>query len=76
VITSVNSVQGLAMAAPSKRSQTADRQGVYAFCPPKAWSYRTEVHQMFKGCNQIIADKPVKIISMILKSIFKCQGDK
>ena len=42
-------------------SKTADRRGVYISALLKLRSYRTEVHQIFKQCRQIIADEPFEI---------------
>ena len=40
--------------------------------PPKLRSYRTEVHQIYMQCSQIIADKLFKIGMAILQAISKC----
>jgi len=55
------SPQDLAVTPPSKRSETADRRGVYIFAPLKLRGYWVKVHQICIECCQIMAAKCFEI---------------
>ena len=75
VIAPQNSVlipQGLAVAPPGERRQTADRRGVYCTSDHlELRSYWTEVYQIFKQCSHIIAREPLEMGIAIFYTPFR-----